>query len=136
MFAKHLFIALLGSFVLLNAGLAWSSDPAKSTEPMAVFIEADWCANCKVLGPKLRYACKGLEHKINFVNLDVTDDRRFFEAKQVVFKLGVPKLLKGVVTVGWVALFDRNGRQVGTIRQDMSVEEIRHALLSLAEGSI
>jgi len=121
---------------LLSPSLSWSADPAKSAEPMAVFIAADWCANCKALEPKLQDAYKGFENKINLVNLDLTDDKRFFQAKQVVFKLGVPKLLKGSVAVGWVALFDRNGNQVGQLKQDMTVEEMKRALRNLASSSI
>jgi hypothetical protein len=30
--------------------------------------------------------------------------------------------------VGWVALFDRNSQQVGEIKQDKSVEQIKQAL--------
>lgn len=133
---KHLLTILFGLSALMTSCLAWSAGPKKSSEPMAVFIEADWCMNCKILEPKLRAALHGMEDQIRFVNLDVTDDKRFFEAKQVVFKLGVPKLLKGSVTVGWVALYDRNGNQVGKIMQDMSVEEIRQALRVLTEKSI
>ncbi len=103
---------------------------------MAVFIEADWCMNCKILEPKLRDAFKGFEAKINLVNIDVTDDKRFFESKQVVFKLGVPKLLKGSVSAGWVALIDRHGNQVGKLMQDMSVEDMKRALHNLAASSI
>lgn len=133
---KCLKTIIFGFAVLLNANFAWGAGPEKSAEPMAVFIAADWCANCKILAPKLHDALKSFEHKINFVNIDVTDDKRFFQSKQVVFKLGVPELLKGSVIVGWVALFDRHGNQVGKILQDMSVEEIKQALQALSEKSI
>lgn len=126
-----IFISLM---TLMNSCLAWSASPVKPAEPMAVFIEADWCMNCKVLEPKLRDAFKGFEQQINLVNIDVTDDRRFFESKQVVFKLGVPKLLKGSISVGWVALIDRNGNQVGKLMQDMSVDEMKRALRNLASS--
>ncbi|MES2488936.1 MAG: thioredoxin family protein [Pseudomonadota bacterium] len=133
---KCLLTIVFSFAVFFNSNLAWSAGPQKSAEPMAVFIAADWCGNCKVLEPKLHDALKGFEHKINFVNIDVTDDKRFFQSKQVVFKLGVPKLLKGSVTVGWVALFDRNGNQVGKIMQDMSVDEMKQAFQALSAKSI
>jgi hypothetical protein len=130
---KHFYILLFSLAACLNSCFAWSAAPTKlNAEPMAILIAADWCFNCKIIEPKLRDAFKGFERKINLVNLDLTDDKRFFEAKQVVFSLGVPKLLQGKVAVGWVALYDRHGRQVGKLLQDMSIEEMRQALQSLS----
>jgi len=119
---KRILSIVFSSFALMNSSLALSADFARPAQPMAVFIEADWCANCKILKPKLRDAFKGLEHKIDLVNIDVTDDKRFFESQQIVYRLGVPKLLKGSISVGWVALFDRRGNEVGKLMQDMSEE--------------
>lgn len=66
---------LLVAFIftaLFDSSLGWCAGTGKYAELMAVFIEADWCANCKVLQPKLQDAYKGFERKINLVNLDVT----------------------------------------------------------------
>jgi len=66
------------------------------------------------------------------VSFDVTDEKAWFKSKQEAYVLGVPKLLNGKLTVGWVALFDRNGNQIGKIVQDMSVEDMENALQALA----
>ena len=132
---KRLLVFVFSAMALMNSCLAWSAGPSKSKVPMAILIAADWCMNCKVIAPKLRDALKGLEQKVSFVNLDVTDDKHFFQSKQVVFHLGVPKLLQGKISVGWVALYDRHGRQVGKLMQDMSVDEMRQAIQQLSSDS-
>ncbi len=119
---------------MFSMGFAFGAEPAKPAQPMAVLISADWCMNCKIIKPKLQEAYKGFEGKIRFVSLDVTDDKTFIKAKQEAFALGVPKLLVGSFATGWVALFDRNGKQVGKLMQDMSVEDMRAALKALVDG--
>jgi thiol-disulfide isomerase/thioredoxin len=131
---KRLFPILLGLVALFSASLALSAAPAKSTEPMAVLISADWCMNCKIIKPKLQEAYKGFEGKINFTSLDVTDDKAFFKSKHQAFALGVPQLLNGSISTGWVALFDRHGKQVGRLMQDMSVADMQKALQALVNS--
>ena len=120
-----------GLIVLLGSSLAWSAEPAKAAQPMAVLISADWCLNCKIIKPKLQEAYKDFQGKINFVSLDVTNDATFTKAQKQALQLGVPQLLNGSVATGWVALFDRHGKQVGKLMQDMSVEDMKAALKAL-----
>lgn len=131
---KRLLPVLLSLVAMFNMTLAWSAEPAKSTQPLAVLIAADWCFNCKVIKPKLKEAYKGFEGKVRFATLDVTDDKTFIKAKQEAYELGVPKLLIGSFATGWVALYDRNGKQVGRLMQDMSVEDMRAALKALVDA--
>ncbi|WP_161554170.1 thioredoxin domain-containing protein [Stenotrophobium rhamnosiphilum] len=128
---KRLLPIFLSFVALLSSSLALSAEPAKAAQPMAVLISADWCMNCKIIKPKLEEAYKGFEGKINFASLDVTNDKTFFKSKQQAFALGVPQLLAGSVSTGWVALFDRQGKQVGRLMQDMSVEDMQKALKAL-----
>lgn len=132
---KRLLPIFLSLVTLLSGTLAWGAEPQKVMQPMAVLISADWCMNCKIIKPKLQEAYKGFEGKINFVSLDVTDDKAFFKAKHQAFELGVPQLLNGSISTGWVALFDRHGKQVGRLMQDMSVDDMKKALQSLAAAS-
>lgn len=132
---KRLLPILLSFLALVSSSMALSAEPAKAKQPMAVLISADWCFNCKVIKPKLQEAYKPYEGKINFVSLDVTDDKTFMKAKQQAFALGVPQLLAGSVATGWVALFDRRGKKVGELKQDMTVEEIDKALKALLAAS-
>ncbi len=128
---KRLLPVFLGLVAMFSMAFAWGAETAKPAQPMAVLIAADWCLNCKIIKPKLQEAYKGFEGKIRFASLDVTDDKTFLKAKQEAFALGVPKLLNGSISTGWVALFDRNGKQVGKLMQDMSVEDMKVALTAL-----
>jgi thiol-disulfide isomerase/thioredoxin len=131
MLMKRLLPLLLCFAALLGSSLAWGAEAEKVKEPMAVLISADWCMNCKIIKPKLEEAYKDFQGKINFVSLDVTDDKTFFKAKHQAFVLGVPQLLNGSISTGWVALFDRHGKQVGKLMQDMSVEDMKSSLKAL-----
>lgn len=133
---KHILSIFISLLALLSVSSAWSAEPAKAAQPMAVLISADWCINCKIIKPKLQDAYKDFQGKINFVSLDVTDDATFAKAQKQAVQLGVPQLLNGSISTGWVALFDRHGKQVGKLMQDMSVEDMKAALkLLVAEKS-
>ena len=131
---KRFLPMLLGFVALFSASLSWSATTAKPAEPMAVLISADWCMNCKIIKPKLQEAYKGFEDKIKITSLDVTDDKTFMKSKQQAFALGVPQLLNGTVSTGWVALFDRHRKQVGKLMQDMSVADMQKALQALVSS--
>lgn len=131
---KRLLPVFLSLVAMLGATFAWGAEAARPAQPLAVLIAADWCMNCKIIKPKLQEAYKGFEGKIRFATLDVTDDKTFIKAKQEAYALGVPKLLIGSFATGWVALYDRNGRQVGKLMQDMSVEDMRAALKALVDA--
>ena len=131
---KRLFAIFLGLMALMNASQSWAAKPAVVAEPMAVLISADWCLNCKIIKPKLQEAYKDFQGRIKFASLDVTDDKTFLKAKQEAFALGVPQLLNGSISTGWVALFDRHGKQVGKLMQDMSVEDMKAALTALVNA--
>lgn len=129
---KRILMMLVGLVALLGFAQASNATSAKAKQPMAVLIAADWCGNCKLLEPKLQEASRDFEDKIQFVSFDVTDEKAWFKSKQEAYVLGVPKLLNGKLAVGWVALFDRNGNQVGKLMQDMSVQDMHKALQALA----
>lgn len=132
---KRLLPIFLGLVALLGSFAAWSAESGKPTQPMAVLISADWCLNCKIIKPKLQDAYKDFEGKIKFVSLDVTDDATFAKAQKQAVQLGVPQLLNGSISTGWVALFDRHGKQVGKLMQDMSVEDMKKSLQALVAAS-
>jgi thiol-disulfide isomerase/thioredoxin len=128
---KNLISFFLCLAALMGSTLASGAEPTTGKQPMAVLIAADWCMNCKIIKPKLAEAYKDFEGKINFVSLDVTDDNAFFKSKHQAFELGVPQLLNGSFSTGWVALFDRHGKQVGRLMQDMSVDDMKASLKAL-----
>ena len=128
---KRFLPVLLSLMMLLVPGLGATAENSRPNQPLAILIAADWCYNCKIIKPKLHEAYQGFEGKIDFVTLDVTDDARLAQAQKQAAKLGQPSLLLGQFATGWVDLVDRNGKKVGELRQDMSVEEMRKALQAL-----
>jgi len=110
------------------------------TQLAAVFVYADWCGSCKVLGPKVLTAAAqgpidGLQHFV----LDYTarDDDAFFAAADSI-GLGAPirvKLEAGVKT-GILLLVDVDeGKIVGDLRKTLSPNEIRAAMVETAAAA-
>jgi thiol-disulfide isomerase/thioredoxin len=127
-------IALMFSVGLLFQAAASSTDSV-SAKPMAVWFYADWCTNCKLLAPKYAAARSGLEDKVQFVTLDLTDDNAKIKTRETAQTLGISRLYYANHATGWVALLDGKGNQVGELHYDQSVEDIRAALEKLAQGS-
>jgi thiol-disulfide isomerase/thioredoxin len=127
---KRYCFVLLG-LIIYATGVYAAATPITSDKPLAILIAADWCANCKLIKPKLLQAYQGFENRIEFVTLDVTDDARLQKAQQQAAKVGQPKLLMGEFATGWVNLIDRHGKSVGELKQNMTVEHMRAALQAL-----
>lgn len=129
---RRLLPLLMSLILVLSPTLATSAEPAKPAQPLAVLIAADWCYNCKQIKPKLAELRRRFESKINFVNLDVTDDARFLVAWQQAGALGIGYLLDGQFATGWVALIDRHGKKIGELHQEMGIDEMQSALQKLS----
>ena len=111
----------------LFATLAQAGD-----KPLAVWFYADWCMNCKLIAPKIAQVQPEFEQRVDFVKLDVTNADRKIESQAQAKKLGIYALYMGNTATGWLALVDRQGKQVGELRHFMSVDEMREALTKLA----
>lgn len=116
------------------AALQTSADLETGTRLAAVYIYADWCGSCKVLGPKVLTASAqgpidGLQHFV--LNYTARDDDAFFAAADSL-GLGAPiraKLEAGVKT-GMLLLVDVDDKKiVGDLRKTLSPDEIRAALV-------
>lgn len=109
---------------------------AAADQPMAVLFYASWCLNCKLIAPKLAEASQGLEDRIDFITLDVSDDAHRQQAKQRAKDLGFYPLYMKNRATGWVALLRLDGTQVGELRVTMDTPQIRAALEQLAAGAL
>ena len=122
----------LGTALWMTAGAADApAAPAADKRPMAVLFYADWCSNCKELEPKYEKARAGLEDKIQFVKLDVTDAERKSKTREQAKSLGIYPLYVANTGTGWVALLDASGNKVGEIKSDESSDDMRAALMKL-----
>lgn len=123
-------LALFALLTTLTAGNASAAD-----KPMAVWFYADWCMNCKMIAPKLAQVQPEFESRIDFVKLDVTNAERKAATRTRAEQLGIGALYMGNTATGWLALLDRQGKQVGELRHGMSVDEMRAALTQLADSA-
>ncbi|MGH8460645.1 MAG: TlpA family protein disulfide reductase [Stenotrophobium sp.] len=130
---KRFIPVLLSLLTLSIPSFGAGAASIRHSQPLAILIAADWCTNCKIIKPKLHDAYQGFEDKIDFVTLDVTDGARLAQAQKQADKLGQPGLLLGHFATGWVDLVDRNGKQAGELRQDMSVPQMRKTLQALLD---
>lgn len=88
--------------------------------------------NCKLIAPKIAAVQPDYEARVDFVKLDVTDAAGKAHSQQRARELGILSLYMDNTATGWLALVDRNGRQVGELRQQMTLEQMRGALDRLA----
>lgn len=97
-------------FVVLAASVSLAQRPLPQAKLMAVYFYADWCGNCKVLGPKLEEAKRtgALEDKdVLFVVLDLSNKTRIHQSILQGQALGIGDYLReqGSAT-GYVAVLD------------------------------
>jgi len=123
---------LLGTLALFGSGLVWTPGVLAADRPMAVWYYADWCMNCKLIAPKIAAIQPDYEARVDFIKLDVTDAAGKARSQQRARELGILSLYMDNTATGWLALVDRNGRQVGELRQQMTLEQMRGALDRLA----
>ncbi len=85
-----------GIFLSLFALVTMVSLPtlAKSTKtkrPTVAIIRADWCTACQKLEPTMLELISQYKDRIDFVMLDVTDDKKTTQAASTARKLGLRK---------------------------------------------
>jgi len=125
-------ISLMFSIAMLVPQTASRADFSKP-KPMAVLFYADWCTSCKLLEPKYEPARAGLEDKIQFVKLDVTNEATKQKARATAQALGIGPLYSLNRATGWVALIDSEHVQVGELKYDESADDMHEALEKLAQ---
>ncbi len=115
----------------LLLALATQVCAAAQARPMAVLFSAPWCYNCKLIKPKLKTVEAEFGAQIDFIVLDFADDASRSAAESVARERGFLPLFAANRATGWVALLDRDGHQVGELKQDMTVEEMQARLQTL-----
>ena len=106
----------------------------------AVAYHADWCGSCKVLAPKMDEVKaalpKEVAEKIEFVKFDFTDDATKETSKTMAEGKGLLDLYLNDAKTGQVKLVDiESGNVLGTIKKDLSVEEINGAMTAISTRS-
>ena len=114
-------------------GPTWGQEGARKMPPPRVYalvFKADWCANCRVLGPKAMAVLPGFIPKGVFpVSLDMTTPETSALALTGVGKLGLRGLAEGEDGTGFVVLVDaRKKTKLGRITANMTPDEMKAAL--------
>ena len=105
---KKMVLALL--LVASLTTTAQAARPLPAPKIMAVYVTADWCPNCKILGPNLQQAIENgglLKHPILFVTLNLTDKPHIRQAIFMAQSLGFgPWLQQQGSATGYMAVID------------------------------
>ncbi len=86
------FVALLTPFV--TTGAHNSASKKKSTKPTVVILHADWCGACKKLAPTFSDLKQQYSDRLNFVELDVTNEATTAQAAKTAQQLGIGKFFE------------------------------------------
>ncbi len=81
------FVALLTPFMTTNARN--SAVKKKSAKQTVVLLHADWCGACKKLAPILADLKQQYGDRLNFVELDVTNEETTAQAAKTAQRLGI-----------------------------------------------
>ncbi len=100
---------------------------------VAVFFEADWCASCKALAPKLTQARQQAQLEnadILFISLDLTDESTSHQAGMLAASLGLKELyIQNNGKTGYVAIVDASsGEIIAKLTKNNSVAEMINAI--------
>ena len=95
----------------------------------ALIFKADWCANCRVMGPKaMRVLPEFIPQGVAPVELDMTNEATSAKALVAAEKLGVKKLVEGNDGTGFVVLVDAEKKtKLGKITANMTEGEMKAA---------
>lgn len=94
---------------------------------LAVACRADWCENCKQLEPKaMKLMPEAKSMGIEFVRLDLTNDKTKAAAMKQVKRLGIGKVVMANPGTGFILLINpKTHAQVGKITSDESVDQMK-----------
>lgn len=96
--------------MMLAATPAWAARPLATAKLFGVYVYADWCGNCKILGPRITAAREKAQfdkQAILFITLDLTDKIRIHQSVMLAQALGIGDFLQaqGSAT-GYFAILD------------------------------
>ncbi len=102
--SKNSFLSKTGTFFVALMITALSIIPALAkTKPTVAIIKAEWCQACQKLEPTMMDLMKQYGEKLDFVVLDVTDEKKASQAAATAKKLGLSKF------------FEENKRKTSTV---------------------
>ena len=86
---------IIGIFTIALVIAVLSLVPALAkTKPKVAIIKAEWCQACQKLDPTMTELMKQYGDKLDFVVLDVTDDKKTAQAAATAKNLGLSKFFE------------------------------------------
>ncbi len=122
----------LAAMLLMLLPAVWAQGGAQKMPPPRVYamvFKADWCANCRALGPKAMTILPAFIPKgVIPVQLDMTNQKTSATALAAAGKLGLRKLAEGEDGTGFIVLVDaRTKTKLGKITANMTPDEMKSA---------
>ena len=85
-------VTLLAPFIIANAQKMRTG--RGSAKPTVVLLHADWCGACKKLAPTMAELKEQYSDRLNFVELDVTNEETTAQAAAKARELGIGKFFE------------------------------------------
>ncbi len=81
--------AFVASFLTVSNGAQTMMNKKAKAKPTVVILHADWCGACKKLEPTIAELKQQYGERLNFVELDVTNEQTTAQAAKTAQKLGI-----------------------------------------------
>jgi thiol-disulfide isomerase/thioredoxin len=82
-------IAIITSFVAITADAQTMMNKKAGAKATVVILHADWCGACKKIEPTIAELKQQYGGRLNFVELDVTNEETTAQAAKTARKLGI-----------------------------------------------
>ena len=87
-------VAFITSFVVITADAQTMMNKKAGAKPTVVLLHADWCGACKKLAPTMAELKQQYGDRLNFVELDVTNEETTAQASIKARELGIGKFFE------------------------------------------
>lgn len=103
--------AFVTAFAAFNAGAQTMMGKKADTKPTVVLLHADWCGACKKLEPTITELKEQYGGRLNFVELDVTNEETTTQAAKTAQQLGIGSFFEtNKKKSSLVAVVGKNGK--------------------------
>ncbi|MDQ3252492.1 MAG: thioredoxin domain-containing protein [Acidobacteriota bacterium] len=104
-------VAFITSFVAITADAQTMMGKKVDAKPTVVLLHADWCGACKKLEPTIAELKQQYGERLNFVELDVTNEETTAQAAKIAQQLGIGSFFEtNKKKSSLVAVVGKNGK--------------------------
>ena len=103
-------------------------------KPAVVYFHADWCSNCKVLGPRFIEASRGFDSQLRLLIVDYTNEETLRASQLKALELGLFELVSQNRHTGYAVLLNDDGSERQRIFRTLETDQIRQRLSQFAQS--